>query len=385
METTPGALLADAARLSNPDLLNILRALAGAEREATVAVVAHLAELDRRRLYLGEGYGSLFTYCTGALRLAEHSAYNRIEAARAVRRFPVLLDELATGALNLSTLRLLTPHLEEDNVARLLSEARGRSKREVEALVARLSPLPDVPSMIRKLPAPSTAAAPAGAPVPGPSPLTVPIAAPNQNPAHRPVVAPLAPERFRVQFTVGKDTNEKLRQVQDLLRREIPSGDPGAIFDRALTLLLQDIARRKLAETTAPRPGRPADPRSRHVPAEVKRAVWLRDAGRCAFVAPSGRRCAERAYLEFHHLEPYALGGETTAANLALRCRAHNAHEADFVFGPHISMAREEPGAYVTRDGGADSPRGESTVRARESAVRARAGPCRTIAGPSWP
>jgi hypothetical protein len=333
MEAPERALLAEAARLSDPDLLGILDALAGAEREATAAVVAHLAELDRRRLYLGEGYGSIFSYCTGALRMSEHAAYDRIEAARAVRRFPALLEELAAGGLNLATLRLIAPHLEASSVERLVGEARGRSKREVEALVARVSPTPDVPSEIRKLPRLAPVAAKGAAPLPAPSPITVPLAPASSSPAHRPVIAALAPERFRVQFTVGKETNEKLRRVQDLLRREIPTGDPGAIFDRALTLLLQDIARRKLAETTHPRPGRPSDPRSRHIPAEVRRAVWLRDGGRCAFVAPGGRRCAERAYLEFHHVEPFAHGGETSLANLSLRCRAHNAYEADLVFG----------------------------------------------------
>jgi len=333
MEALERALLAEAARLSDPDLLGILDALAGAEREATAAVVAHLAELDRRRSYLGQGYGSMFSYCTGALRLSEHAAYDRIEAARAVRRFPQLLDELATGGLNLATPRLVAPHLEAGSVERLLGEARGRSKREVEALVARVSPTPDVPSEIRKLPRLAPVGGKAAASLPAPSPITVPLAPASSKPADRPVIAPLAPERFRVQFTVGKETNEKLRRVQDLLRREIPTGDPGAIFDRALTLLLQDIARRKLAETKHPRPGRPGDPRSRHIPAEVRRAVWLRDGGRCAFVAPGGRRCAERAYLEFHHVEPFAHGGETSVANLSLRCRAHNAYEADLVFG----------------------------------------------------
>jgi hypothetical protein len=333
MEAPPSTLLDTAAALSNADLLGILNALAGAEREATAAVVAHLAEVDRRRLYLGEGYGSLFSYCTGALRLGEHSAYNRIEAARAVRRFPGLLDELAAGGLNLTTLRLIAPHLEAGNAEPIVGEARGRSKREVEALVARVSPAPDVPSEIRKLPGPARTTPRPAAPVAAASPITVPISPASASPAGRPVVAPLAPERFRVQFTVGKETSDKLRKVQDLLRREIPSGDPGAIFDRALSLLLQDIARRKLAETTSPRPGGRADPRSRHVPAEVKRAVWLRDDGRCAFVAAGGRRCAERAFLEFHHVEPYGIGGETTAANLSLRCRAHNAYEAGLVFG----------------------------------------------------
>jgi hypothetical protein len=61
--------------------------------------------------------------------------------------------------------------------------------------------------------------------------------------------------------------------------------------------------------------------------------VWARDGGRCAFVAKGGRRCAERSYLEFHHCKPFAMGGEATLANIALRCRAHNVHEAELMYG----------------------------------------------------
>jgi hypothetical protein len=136
-----------------------------------------------------------------------------------------------------------------------------------------------------------------------------------------------------VQFTVGRETHENLRRAQDLLRREIPDGDPGQIFDRALKLLLEDIARKKLAATSKPRPKRRTAERSRHIPAHAKRVVWLRDGGQCAFVARGGRRCRERALLEFHHVDPYAIGGEATVANLSLRCRAHNIHEAERVFG----------------------------------------------------
>ena len=156
-------------------------------------------------------------------------------------------------------------------------------------------------------------------------------------PAPRPVIAPLAPARYRVQFTVDAATHEKLRQAQDLLRREIPDGDPAEIFDRALTLLLHDVARKKLAETSKPGPGTPAQPGSRHVPADVKRAVWVRDRGRCAFVAANGRRCTERVFLEFHHCEPYAIGGEPTVANISLRCRPHNVYEAELLFGPWVT------------------------------------------------
>jgi hypothetical protein len=362
-----GARLSTAARLSDAELLRRVGALAGREREATVELVVHLAELDVRRLFLGEGYGSLFSYCTGALRLAEHAAYNRIEAARASRRFPAILDSLADGSLNLSTVRLIAPHLQSDNFGTLVAAAKGRSKREVETLVARLAPRSDVAVSVRKLPFPrppvglpsasgsSTQEPPAQeAAAPGPAPIALPAplatqahvtsaptaAAAPERPAHRPVVTALAPERYRVQFTVGEATHEKLRRVQDLLRREIPDGDPAAIFDRALTLLLEDVARKKLAATSKPRLGVAAETRSRHIPARVRRDVWLRDGGRCAFVAPGGRRCTERAFLEFHHREPHAIGGEATAANISLRCRPHNIHEAELVFGSCVPVAR---------------------------------------------
>jgi hypothetical protein len=350
METSV-TLIVKTAALDDAHLLKRVESLALREREASVELIAHLAELDARRLHVAKGYGSLFVYCTGTLRLSEHAAYNRIEAARASRAFPAILDLLAAGALNLSTIRLLIPHLTPENHAAVLAEASGRSKRDVEVLVARLAPRPDVTSSVRKLPARAAAvpvceaAAATDAPAPRDAVQSTPMGAPAVR-APRPVVAPLAPERYRVQFTVSHETHEKLRRVQDLLRREIPDGDPGAIFDRALTLLLDDIARRKLAATSRPRPAAPPDPHSRHVPAAMKRAVWARDAGRCAFVAKTGRRCSERAFLEFHHQEPYGLGGETTEQNLALRCRAHNVYEAELAFGPgSVATLATRPGA----------------------------------------
>lgn len=73
---------------------------------------------------------------------------------------------------------------------------------------------------------------------------------------------------------------------------------------------------------------------SRDIPDAVRREVWLRDGGRCAYVATSGRRCSERTFLELHHLQACAKGGPPTAANISLRCRRHNQYEAELVFGP---------------------------------------------------
>ena len=158
----------------------------------------------------------------------------------------------------------------------------------------------------------------------------------------RPAVQPLAPERYKLQLTISADTHATLRQVQNLMRHQVPNGDVAAIIDRALTLLLDDLRRRKVAATASPRPeARLPKKGSRHIPASVKREVWARDGGRCAFVGAQGR-CAETGFLEFHHVEPFAAGGPTTSANLQLRCRSHNAYESALYFGRcDPSMTRE--------------------------------------------
>jgi 5-methylcytosine-specific restriction endonuclease McrA len=400
-------ILVTASALSDQDLLARLEGLAGGEREASAELVAHLAALDSRAvLYAAQGYGSLFSYCTQALRLSEDAACNRIEAARACRRFPLILELLASGSLTLTSVRLLAPHLTAENHESVLTRARHKTRREIEALVAELAPRPDLPSTVRKVPCRSHTAAlltPAGS-APGPWPELEPGVSPDHAPgpaiisvpspasfallhsappvSPRPIVQASAHERYRVQFTIGQETHEKLRRLQALLRRELPDGDPAAIFDRALTVLLEKVERTKLAATVKPRPKpairpetdpappiRPAThpnlpirpgtdrevrtpaaparhappaPLSRSVPRAVKREVWRRDAGQCAFVSTTGRRCAESTFLEFHHVQPYAKQGPATVANISLRCWRHNHYEAELVFGPYSpSLVRE--------------------------------------------
>jgi hypothetical protein len=193
----------------------------------------------------------------------------------------------------------------------------------------------------------------------GAAPATSPSAPPA---TARPIVQASAPERYYVRFTIGQETHEKLRRLQALLRREIPDGDPGAIFDRALTVLLEKVEKTKLAAADKPRPSGPIRPAadtegrkpgvrsgtvppalpSRTVPREVKREVWQRDAGQCAFASSTGRRCTETTFLEFHHIQPYAKQGLATVGNISLRCWRHNHYEGELIFGPHRpSIVRE--------------------------------------------
>ena len=334
----------DLARLSDSELLARTHDAACNERIATAHLIALLREVDTRRLFLGEGCSSLFTYCTQVLHLSEHAAYNRIETARAARRFPIILELVESAAVTLTTVRLLAPHLTDANHCDVLGRARHKSKREVELLVATLSPRADVPSAVRKLPAPTPAKMPSQAPKEiarhdAPPSFDTPACIP---PAPTPAeIKSLAPERFKIQFTVGRESYEQLRRAQELLRHAVPSGDPAAIFERALALLVEDLERRKCGKVAHPRPTREAKKDSRHVPAAVKRAVWQRDDGRCAFVGSHGR-CHERAFLEYHHVVPFADRGETSTSNLELRCRAHNQYEADLWFGVSSTpLARE--------------------------------------------
>jgi hypothetical protein len=354
--------LAVAAALSDQDLLSRIESLAGREREATVDLIAHLAELELRpSLYAGAGYGSLFGYCVQALHLSEDATCNRIAAARLARRFPAVLDLLASGALTLASIRLIGPHLTPDNCDDLLARASGRRRHDLEALVAELAPRPDVPSTIRKLPAPRVmpAPAPVGSSAPSlfvavdpdadSSPATdLPAASPPVPPPTRPIVQATAPDRFRVQFTIGAETRDKLRRLQDLLRTELPSGDPSVLFDRGITLLLETVERRRLGRHGAsPRIRRAADNAAEddirtpplddpYIPLAVRRAVWARDGGRCAYVSKDGRRCTECSYIEFHHVVARALGGRATVENIALRCRRHNQYESEVLFGPRV-------------------------------------------------
>jgi hypothetical protein len=180
--------------------------------------------------------------------------------------------------------------------------------------------------------------------------------------APRTTVRPLAEDRYEIRFTASESTCDKLRLAQDMLRHAVPSGDIAVVIDRALAVLLDELARKKFAATTRARdeaggPDLPAESgqdsagcdgesASRYIPAAVRRTVWLRDGGRCAFASAAGKRCGTTAFIEFHHVEPFAAGGPATAENIQLRCRAHNSYEAQLYFDPAgLADATTCPGA----------------------------------------
>ncbi len=310
--------LHDVATLSSSDLLAITRALAQTACSVEAELLVHLGEIDDRKLYLDCAFSSMFAFCTSELGFSEYAAYNRIMVARAARRLPALLDAIRSGQVHLAGVRVLVPHLAEENHRKVLAEAAGKSKREIEELVARLSPQPPAPTVVRKLPERSPAsperervplapAAPTGPPAPAwPPPL---LTQPKRE-EHRPVVAPTAEDTFKIQFSAGRAFCDKLRQAQDLLRHRVPDGDLAKILDKALDVLIETTSKQRFAAGRKPRPAATKEGAgqapSRHIPNTVKRAVFERDGGRCTFVDDRGRRCAETGALEFDHLDGFA-------------------------------------------------------------------------------
>lgn len=307
----------DFRQLSDADLAAQVGTLALCERARKAALVEALAEFDARRLYLAVGCPSLFAYCTQVLHLSEAAAYRRIETARLCQRFPAIVARLADGRLSLTTATLIGSLLTEENETEMLDSVAFKSRREVELLIAATRPVHAAPTLVQRIDGSGDASS---------------SARPVALSTGRPAVRALSADSYLVQFTLSHEGHARLRRAQDLLRHVIPNGAVDAVIERALALLVRDLEKSKFAA-----PKRPSGPagsakRTRHVPKAIRNAVWTRDGGACAFVGTQGR-CTEKAFLEYHHVIPFAAGGETSIDNIQLRCAAHNAYEATVWFG----------------------------------------------------
>jgi len=261
--------LDDLARVCDDVLLDRLRHLLAADRKSTGRLVAHLGEVDARGLYRDQAYSSMFDYCVRALHMSEAEAFNRIRTARTSRRYPIVLAMLERGELHLSAIKLLSPELTPENHRELLLAARFKTKKEVESILARRFPKADAASIVRKLPGsrarPETVEISTALPlmferrgerpqpcapvmmVPSQEPQeTIAAAVPpsepksaapssmhtdrlQSHPSVRHAIDPLSANRYRVQFTASERLHEKIRQAQQLMRHQLPSGDLAAL------------------------------------------------------------------------------------------------------------------------------------------------------------
>ena len=364
------------AHLADHVLLHGRRTLVRQDQATAAALLAHLAEVDARRLY-ARTCASMFLYCVRKLGFSEDVAAKRIHAARTARMHPAIFAAVAENRLHLGGVLLLAPVLTKENAAELLAAAAGKSRREIETLLAHRFPRPDVPEQLRPLaPEPTRPVALPVAPSVGPelamlapsrasSDVTEPsrsyapghvaivavageversqpLAAPAPAPAPRERLTPLAPGRYSFESTFDDEIVDLLDRAKALLGHTLPSRNRTEVLRRVLRDWVQAAERRKYGLTDKPRSARRRPANERTIPNAVKRAVVKRDGDRCAFVGDDGKRCGSRELLEFDHVTPLARGGRTTASNLRLLCRTHNQHAAERVFGATFMHGRRE-------------------------------------------
>lgn len=354
--------------LGNAALLRDLKTLAAQDCVHLAKLLAHIAEVQARKLFRDAAQPHMHAYCVNVLHFSDDAAAKRIHVAGVARRIPALFAAIAEGRLHLTGACILAAHLTAENAGELLAAATHKTKEEIQKLIAnrapradlaeRITPLVPAPDSSRLVPSSTQLVANTEAPhapahvgtreVTPVDALTEPPASPvPAAPAALPArITPLAPERYGLQFTVDEETRELLRKAQELLStpadRKLES-----VFKRALTLLVRDLERRKFAATDKPRPAkRPKSPLT--ITAAVKREVNERDQGQCAFVNDAGQRCPARSGLEYEHVPAKGRaeleGGTTTitAREVQLLCRAHNQLRAERLYGAEFMRHKRE-------------------------------------------
>ncbi len=321
--------------LSIQELSESAEKLVGFQRRNEAALIAHLAEISRRQGHLELGYRSLFDYCTRHLGLGKYSVWNRTQVAGVSRRFPRVLEQLAAGKVSLSSLGVLAPHLTDENVDRLLSEAEGKTKDEVKEIIVALDPKPAVEPTIRRQPvrrgeasrqegsdggggdsAPETAPRAETA-----EPPAFPGSSVGESEPRKPAgsVEPARPEVYNFRFSAGKGLKEKLERLAEVLGIESSTGRMPEIIETALDLALEKKDPKRKLERRRKREAARAGTR----PDEAA-------AGTRPDEVPAARRCGARRFP----------GAQASRLQLAMaRCRRRCSHAA----------SRGSPGARVSR------------------------------------
>jgi hypothetical protein len=386
-------MIEDCRALTDADLTRDMKFIAQRDRHCLAKSLVHLAEFDRRQLCVREGGESLFAYCTRVLGYDDFDAFRRIRAARTINRFPTVVALLEEGRISLTAIAVLAPYLKPENYRAWFTEVAGKSRREIEALIAARHPQGTRPDYFRRFaPSPmqigqsappealeaipsaagaaeNSASVPDGIGMPVDSagqllPPAAPI--PNARPHEWQAIVPVAMDRVRIGFDAGVAVMNLVNRARQILRHKYPEGRLEDVMKEALEVLLdrKDPQRRltlkpaSLARDAGPAAAAPlSQPRwlrvlkaGRYVPAWVKRAVWERDGGRCAWRFEDGTLCGSKDWLEYDHVRPFAKGGRSESPrNVRLLCRLHNALAAE---AEGLSAPRGAAGASGGAGGG---------------------------------
>jgi hypothetical protein len=372
MDTIIAKLRESVAKKSNLQLQLDCKAWVLREKKSHVAVIIHLAEIAKRGIHLEEGFHNLYNYCRAKLNLSEGEICLRSQVAKACSLFPELLEALISGDLNLSVAGKISGSLTPENKLSLLAQCKGKSKREVEELLALDHPghlpAPQLRPLTVLLPT-STSMVSDTKPreIAG---LTLALQQQQQQQqqqresAPEPRIPAAEPTTVHLLRCALPDaTKKKLLRLAEILGVDNPIEQVADLLDRALDLALyaKDPAMKKerkkpgatvgqnpQAEAILAKPESATDKTDkklniRFIPRATKRMVFARANYQCEYTATSGIRCASRTHLEVDHRQALFLGGENEAANMQILCAAHHRKKSEEEFGRKwlgkISMA----------------------------------------------
>lgn len=302
-------------KLKDSDLLVRTKALAQRDHELTVEVIHHLREVDRRKLYCDLKYASLFEYAVRELGYCDGAAALRIKAMRAIRERPELAEKMKTGALSLS------------NVCQAENFFRDVQRAEPERVI---SPA-EKTAVFEKLENKSTREG---------EKILLAMAPPEMLPREK--LRQVTADHTEVRFVMNAELETELKEVRALM------GTRGATMSIAeLVAAMAKLSKAKLSEqkfgkrrvqnaahgTQKPGSHSGAGVNTRYISQATKHTVWHRSEGKCV-------RCGSQRFLQYDHIHPHALGGDSRESNLQLLCQPCNQRRNIQTFGAQAEPRR---------------------------------------------
>lgn len=321
-------------QLSDKDLHLETQTLVGQERQVLTKILHHLREIERRRLFSDFGCSSLFDYSVKMLGYSEGQAHRRIQAMRLMKEIPEIEKKIAEGSLNLSNIAQAQTAFNELKRQNNNQPITNSKKKEVLSKLENMSAREGQRQLFKLLPQ---------------------AALPKERERE------VGENQTEIKFLVDENLKKKLEEIRSLLGPKGANLTYAELFSRMAEISLGQLKGKafgkKRAQENAPPPaksqptllptstvptllptstvaGKIDSPiKSRYIPAEMKHAVWRRDDGQCS-------QCKSRRNLNYDHILPVAMRGETTVKNLRLLCFQCNQRAAINKFG--LAFMREK-------------------------------------------
>ncbi|MBT9558777.1 MAG: HNH endonuclease [Myxococcales bacterium] len=348
---SPFARLIAREDLSDAEVTALLDSMVRRERVTLAAMLGYLGLLVERKLYAPAGYDCVSAYLVDRFGWSLPSAQKRLQAAGLCRRFPALLDLVASGAFHLTGLCVLAPVVTELNVERVCAEAQGLTRVQLSEYVrtlkaeSQLSATPATRPIPTQIALPLDTATQAPTPVVSEQPPEMAISSSSTEAAQSRAIAsapapiadsPSSAWTSRLTIHATQALRAKLRHAQALLSHVRGTRNVAVVVERALDLLIATELKRRYGSPARarrksavhkPNPGRT---RARdYIAVSTRSEVYVRDEGRCTFIGEDGHVCGSTYLLQLHHRLPWAKGGPNTPENLTLHCFTHNQLEAE--------------------------------------------------------